>query len=178
MSAASEAIIYSKKICMLGTFGVGKTSLVRRFVHRLFDDTYLSTIGVQIYKKEIADLNSAKGRPLGVNLVIWDLANIESLTPATRTHFNGASAAIVVFDLTRPETFDLKQIHLRTFLEVNPGAQVIFVGNKTDLMAEGPDEKALVAIAGEYDAHHFLTSAKDGSNVDEMFQALAANVIS
>lgn len=169
----SKAIVYSKKICMLGTFGVGKTSLVRRYVHRLFDDTYLSTIGVQIYQKQLSGLCSGLKARHGLKLIIWDLANIEAITPATRNYFNGAAGAIVVFDLTRPQTLKNNHHFLNTFLEINPVTKLVFAGNKLDLISDNSlSDQLLAAAAGIYDSPYLLTSAKTGDNVDTLFSSL------
>ncbi len=156
---------------MLGTFSVGKTSLVRRFVHGLFDDRYLSTIGVQIYEKQLPSIPGRRAENL--KLICWDLANIEKLTPAIKNYFRGASAAIVVFDLTRPATFDVKDIHLDAFKQVNPLAGLVFAGNKIDLLPDvSSPPSELADLAGSHSAPLLFTSAKSGAGVAEMFAAL------
>jgi len=175
MTSAQNGVVYSKKICMLGTFGVGKSSLVKRFVHGIFDDTYLSTIGVQIYEKHLGPFPGACSNEL--NLVIWDLANIEKLTSATKTYFGGAAAAIVVFDLTRHQTFDEKRIYLQAFRDKNPRATYIFATNKSDLFATHEVPAPLTALAKSYAAPCVRTSAKTGENVARIFQMLGESLL-
>lgn len=175
----TNQIILSKKVCMLGTFGVGKTSLVRRYVHSVFDDKYLSTIGVQIYQKilsEDEELPHRSGERL--KLILWDLANIEKFTPTIRNYFSGSSAAIVVTDLTRPETCDEKQIHLKEFLDINAKAKLIFAGNKHDL-AESSSlaTDALQKLSATFEAPALLTSAKTGENVNALFQQIGHHLL-
>ncbi len=88
-----------KKVCLLGDFAVGKTSLVRRFVEGRFDDKYLSTIGVKISRKTLA-------RPYGaLHLIVWDLAGGEEFG-AESSYLRGAAGALIVGDLTRRETLE------------------------------------------------------------------------
>src|SRR5205823_8775603 len=81
-----------KKVCMLGSYAVGKTSLVRRFVEGIFDERYLTTVGVKIDRKRM----TIRGREL--NLVLWDLAGDDELAPAKPSHLRGSSGYIVVAD--------------------------------------------------------------------------------
>ena len=155
-------------------FGVGKTSLVRRLVHDLFEDRYLSTIGVQIYQKE---LSSAKGKD-NLKLIIWDLANIEKFTAATKNYFQGAAGAIVVSDLTRPESHDESTIYLTRFQEINPRANLVFACNKIDLLDGiklAPND--LIAIAEKYRSPYYLTSAKTAENVSTVFETLGKHLL-
>lgn len=172
----AKTITYSKKVCMLGAFGVGKTSLVRRFVHDVFDDQYLSTIGVQIYEKQLAPAASHNEE---LKLIFWDLANIEKLTPVIRNYFKGAAAAIVVVDLTRPATFDQRNLYIEAFMETNPNARLVLAGNKADLLDDPRSATSrLQEWSTEKSAPHFLTSAKTGDNVPAMFEALAGSLLS
>ena len=63
----------SKKICLIGDYGVGKTSLIRRFVDRQFSDKYLSTVGVKISRKSVEATDSQQQKKLKLQLLIWDL---------------------------------------------------------------------------------------------------------
>jgi len=163
--------VYSKKICMLGTFGAGKTSLVRRFVHGIFEEKYLSTIGVHLSHKALSD--SVTG--IQFNLIIWDLAHIEKFTAATRNYFRGAAAAIIVLDLTRESSFAEKQIRIKEFTESNPEAALVFAGNKTDLLdSHEQAESELQAFAARWQAPAVLTSAKTGENVEALFNLVVA----
>ena len=159
---------------MLGTFGVGKTSLVRRYVHDLFDDTYLSTIGVQIFHKEL----QRDPEQDGLKMVLWDLANVERFTAVEKQYFRGAAGAIVVVDLSRPNTISEKDIHINTFLDINPTAELVIAGNKTDLV--GDDKSPVSAIetfSADYKAPFLLTSAKANDNVDALFHIIGERLL-
>jgi small GTP-binding protein len=89
-----------KKICMVGSFGVGKTSLVARYVQGLFSEKYITTVGVKIDKK-IVECDGAQ-----VTLVLWDLAGEDALTTVRASHLRGASGYILVVDGSRRPTID------------------------------------------------------------------------
>lgn len=165
----------SKKICMLGSFGVGKTSLVRRFVLDQFADEYRSTIGVHIQKKTVL---ISKDTSSSINLILWDIAHIEQFNRTIKSYFLGSHGAVVVFDLTRPQSFKETDIYLKPFLEMNPNSKLIFVGNKIDLV----DKKSykmeqLLHISKAYNAPSILTSAQEGENVSALFHKLATSLV-
>ena len=95
------SVSLQKKLCMLGGFGVGKTSLVKRFVHSVFSDTYLTTVGVKIDKKTV----ELAGKT--VNLILWDLAGEDDLSSLRTTYIRGAAGYLLVADGTRPATLEV-----------------------------------------------------------------------
>jgi hypothetical protein len=157
---------------MLGSFAVGKTSLVRRFVETLFSDTYQTTVGVKVDKK-VVDVH---GQP--VTLVLWDIQGVEEAEPLRRSYLRGAHGYLVVCDGTRGET-------LAQCLEIADKAKVsigdvpsLLLVNKADLKDqwEIPLE-VLDGLRGK--GWQILeTSAKDGQNVEEAFQMLASSMVS
>jgi len=161
-----------KKICLLGTFGVGKTSLVRRFVENHFDDKYLSTIGVKVSRKPLR-LGAQQ-----LDLLVWDMANADELGPVQNNYFRGAHGALLVHDLTRPESHARLVSYCERFLSVAPQARLVVAGNKRDLIETALPfpENGCTAIAG-LSLPHFLTSAKSGAQVEEAFQALAEAIL-
>ncbi len=161
----------SKKICLVGDFGVGKTSLVRRFVDRSFSDKYLTTVGVKISRK-LVDCGHNKS----VQLLVWDLEGSSSFKTIAASHLQGASGAIIVADASRLETIEHLQKHVETFTTINPQGIIIIALNKTDLT--NPEE--LERLTDMYKFNHldhvlgtYQTSAKSGAHVDEIFQTLA-----
>ena len=174
----NEMPVVQKKICMLGAFAVGKTSLVRRFVEGLFDDRYLSSIGVKISRKPVVVAGAT------INLIAWDLAGSEDYNGLQASYLQGAAGGIVVCDLTRADTLRSWEHYTRRLREANPGARVVLVASKADL-AEArtlSDDELLRARArcddGSGVPPHFLSSAKTGENVDLIFQALAEQLVS
>lgn len=160
-----------KKVCLLGDFAVGKTSLIRRFVEGRFDDKYLSTIGVKISRKSLA-------RPDHVlNLLIWDLAGGEDYSKMGAHYLRGAVGALLVCDLTRPETLALLPTYAQQLRALKPDAALVLAGNKLDLHeAQQISEAALAAAADELGAPYILTSAKSGAFVEDAFHQLAAQI--
>ncbi len=162
-----------KKVCTLGMFGVGKTSLVRRYVNQRFEEKYKTTIGVKVDHKLIALENT------NVNLLLWDIAGTEEETPAADNYFRGAHGALVVYDVTRPESVQATAEYCERFLRITPRAKLVFAGNKSDLVEAGRlNENELIKMLGQKNAQHFFTSAKTGENVERAFAALAQAMLS
>lgn len=157
-----------KKICLLGDFGVGKTSLVHRYVYNLFNERYLSTIGVKISRKEV----DVDGLP--VSLLIWDLAGGEDHTEMHDGYLQGAAAALIVCDLTRADTLLAVHRHLEMLHQKQRDIPVYILGNKCDLAAQREiNDTMLQQTARETQLQFWLTSAKSGENVELVFQTLA-----
>ena len=93
---------FAKKIVMLGDSAVGKTSLIRKFVHEEFDDSYISTIGTKVSKKEL--VMTVEGEETMMNLMIWDMLGREGYMSAQARQMVGAQGIIIVGDLTRIDT--------------------------------------------------------------------------
>lgn len=165
-----------KKICLLGDFAVGKTSLIRRFVEGIFDDRYLSTIGATVSRKVISLVDGEESTP--VALFIWDLVGGEKFDTVIATYYQGAAAGVMVCDLTRPETLVSLAETTSDFLGVNPRARLLFVGNKVDLVEERRvDQADLTALASRYHAPCFVSSAKTGQQVQEIFEATGRSIL-
>lgn len=164
------ATLIQKKICLLGEFAVGKTSLVRRFVEGRFDDKYLGTIGVKISRKVIA-------RPYGqLNFLIWDMTGGEDLdTKARMSYLHGAAGALMVCDLTRGYTLDVFENYVRQMRTLNPQVSLMFLANKVDLVNQRTisDEELWWTTKGLGGRSFCFTSAKTGENVEFAFLQLA-----
>jgi small GTP-binding protein len=164
--------IISKKICMVGDFGVGKTSLIRRFVDRQFSDQYLSTVGVKISRKLVESVN--------LQLLIWDLEGHTKFKSIAPTHLQGSSGAVIVADVNRIETIERLPEHVQLFLSVNPKNSLVIALNKSDLVDEEKLEK-LTEMVQSQNLQQVLgiykTSAKTGSFVDDIFQQLASRIL-
>lgn len=165
--------IVQKKICLLGDFGVGKTSLVRRFVEGRFDDRYLTTIGVKISRKVVE-------RPYGaMSMLIWDLAGSTGFDSFTNpSYMQGTAGALIVCDITRRDTLTILAEYARQARIMNPKIRLIFVCNKVDLADERViTDFDLTSVSSTFgDGTYFLTSAKTGERVEEMFLTLAQKI--
>jgi small GTP-binding protein len=163
-----EPVVLKKKICMVGEFGVGKTSLVRRFVDSVFDERYLSTIGVKIDRKNVTVGSAA------VTLMLWDLAGEDELNQLKISNLRGASGYILVADGCRASSLT-KAVELRQRIAEQFGPlPFVLVLNKTDLRERWEVQEASVA---EHGWPTFETSAKAGTGVEEMFLALAVKLL-
>ncbi len=170
-------ISLSKKICLLGDYAVGKTSLARRFVYNAFDDRYLSTIGVKVSRKVIV-------LPYGANvieltLMVWDLAGSEEFDTVRASYLHGSAGAIVVCDMTRPVTLETLPHYVADLHAASPTAQLVVVANKDDLTEKRQlTEQKISEASGALHAPYYLTSAKTGVNVETVFRHLGQLIIS
>ena len=171
----------SKKVCLLGDFAVGKTSLVRRFVYNLFDDKYISTIGVKVSRKTVTVPRS--GELVELTMMLWDLAGSEEFNQMRASYLRGSAGAVLVCDLTRPATLDSLRGYADDLLKVNAQVQLIVAANKYDLLDSSinysvyltPDQAETVAT--ELNAPFHLTSAKTGDEVETLFRQLARRLL-
>ncbi len=163
------------KICLLGEFAVGKTSLVRRFVYDEFRENYQATIGVHITQKTVI-LPEPRGEEL--TLVIWDLAGGTPFSPLSISYYRGAAGALLVADLTRPTTVERLHEYARAFLDTVSRAPLVILLNKADLFTDEAEiwhQMSRVAAAGA--APVLVTSALTGLNVEEAFLTLATHIV-
>ena len=155
-----------KKICMLGAFSVGKTSLVERYVHSIFSDQYLSTVGVKISKKSLA----VDG--LEVSLVLLDMEGKDDYSEINLTYLRGAMGYFLVADGTRRETLDFA-VSLRSAADrLTKGAPHILLVNKADLASSWEVKDADFARLEKQDFRIIKTSAKAGLAVEKAFNTL------
>lgn len=160
-----------KKICMMGAFGVGKTSLVSRFVHSAFSDRYLTTIGVKVDRKSVR-VNDRDGA-----LILWDLQGEDELQKLRASYLRGTAGFILVVDGLRNATA-VTAIELyekaQDYLGPVPFAVAL---NKADLRPSwevGMEQLAHLEAVG---ADIVTTSAKTGEGVEDLFLRLAAKLI-
>ncbi len=160
----------SKKVVLIGHFGVGKSSLIRRFVENTFSDDYKVTIGVHIFKKSVPIPEEGKD----VSLVIWDLEGNDDIRETRLSYLLGTNAYIYVFDVSRPTTYKDIDSDILYLKEKCPTAPIKIVGNKEDLLTKKQIGDLNEKIESFID---FFTSAKTGNKVDELFSKLALELI-
>jgi len=158
------------KVCMLGAYAVGKTSLVQRYVKSIFSDRYQTTIGVKILKKEL----ELEGQP--VTLLLWDMHGDDDFQNVRTSYLRGAAGYLVVADGTRGETLDKAvELHDLACAHLDSAPSMLLV-NKADLQAEWELEEGFEGrFAGEWPV--LRTSAKSGAGVEEAFHELARRMI-
>jgi len=161
--------VIQKKICMMGAYGTGKTSLVRRFVESLFDERYHTTVGVRIDKKILTVDRTA------MMLIIWDLAGGDEMEMPRTSHLRGASGYIVVVDGCRGWTLArARALQEQISADFGELPHVVAV-NKTDLR-DLWEVDGLEPLGGD-SKNVFFTSAKTGDSVQEMFESLATKML-
>ncbi|MBZ5511250.1 MAG: GTP-binding protein [Acidobacteriia bacterium] len=155
-----------KKICMVGAFGVGKTSLVARFVYTKFSEKYQTTVGVKIDKKVVQ-------HPAGdINLILWDLAGEDALTTVRPAHLKGASGYILVMDGLRRNTLEVAiDLHGRVSEAVG-AVPFVCVVNKADLRETWEIQQSDLDNLVSRGWTVVETSAKTGAAVEGVFQTL------
>ena len=167
-----------KNVILLGDGAVGKTSLIKRFVLDQFDDKYITTIGTKVTKKELFVGNQENGADM--TLLVWDILGQKGYRYTQALSFGGIEGALLVADLTRPETLvSLKEYWIPSIISVTGPIPMAFIGNKADLEDERSfGLKELEAVASEFKTsafmpQAFLTSARTGDHVDDSFYKLA-----
>jgi small GTP-binding protein len=122
------------KIIVCGTGGVGKTSLIRRYVENKFEENYLMTLGMDPTNTAVEI--DVGGKTIVVNLIIYDVAGQDRFQSLREVFFRGAHGALLVFDLTRPETLDELEKWYRDLYDRAGPVPTILIGNKADLEDE------------------------------------------
>jgi len=162
--------VIQKKVCLLGAYGVGKTSLVSRFVQSMFSDTYLTTIGVKVDKKTL----SVDGAD--ITLMLWDIYGEDEFQTVRTSYLRGAAGYILVADGTRQRTLDTARELQSKAMAVVGNVPFVLVLNKADLAGEWRvDDRALWKMA-EDGWTLVKTSAKTGAGVEEAFLKLTTKV--
>lgn len=160
-----------KKICLLGAFGVGKTSLTRRFVDSIFSDTYLTTVGVKIDKKELSIPGHDK-----LSLIMWDIAGEDEVSAVRTSYLRGAAGYLLVVDMTRAQTLQVaSDIQQRVDKEIGK-IPFLCLLNKIDLEEERDIAEDALQARRDAGWTTLRTSAKTGEGVEEAFLELARRI--
>jgi small GTP-binding protein len=160
-----------KKICMVGAFGVGKTSLVARYVYSIFSEKYQTTVGVKIDKKQVV----IDGQD--VTLMLWDLAGEDALTQVKPAHLRGSSGYLLVVDGTRRNTLDTAVSLQQRAQEAAGDVPFLLILNKADIkdtwQVTAGDLQPLI------DRGWILleASAKNGDRVEALFHELTSRML-
>lgn len=163
--------ILQKKICMLGAYAVGKTSLVSRFVRSIFSDKYQTTVGVKIDKKTV------KLSDQELSLILWDLAGEDDYIQVRMSYLRGSAGYLLVADGMRRATLD-KAVELQQRAEGEVGKlPFILLINKLDVIDDWEIKEADLAALSATGWQVVATSAKTGVRVQETFLALAQKTL-
>lgn len=156
-----------KKICMLGAYAVGKTSLVQRYVHSIYFDNYLTTVGVKIDKKALTVNDQI------MNLILWDIAGGDEVSAVRLSYLRGAAGYLLVVDGTRPETLDIAYTIERCVAAEIGTVPFVVLFNKYDLAGQWQLPGSIQEDCRQAGWSVLNTSAKTGEGVEQAFHRLA-----
>ena len=167
---------YIFKIILIGNSGVGKSSILQRYIQKVFNESYASTIGVDFFMKSITMGDKS------IKMQLWDTAGTEKFRSITTGYYRGADAAFVVFDLTAKATFKALNEWIQSYYKYsNPDVEknVVLIGNKSDLtdLREVTQEEIDNFTKANNNIKYFEASAKDGINIDECFNYIAEQLM-
>ena len=167
---------YVLKIIVIGPGGVGKSSIIRRFVKNEFSFDYKFTIGVEINSKLVEF-----ERDSFALLTIWDIGGQKRFKILRRNFYEGTYGALVVFDLSRPQTFSKMKEWLSDLnVIIEEKVPIVILGNKSDLVpkiGESFDQNDIIHFAEKLDYTYLETSAKTGENIQEAFAQLTRIIV-
>ena len=159
-----------KKVCLIGMWGVGKTSLVQQFVNSVFDEKYHSTLGVKMDTK-LLNVGDSE-----IKLMLWDIAGAEGSFSIPMHYMKGSNGYMLVIDGTRAETLTCA-VELANNIKAEIGdIPFVVMVNKADLDWE-ISEQDIDSALGEFAQVWFRGSAKTGENVELAFQTLAEKLL-
>ena len=155
-----------KKICMVGAFAVGKTSLVARFVESIFSEKYHTTVGVKISKKalQVGDQEW--------HLILWDLAGEDEFLQIRTSYLRGSAGYLLVVDGTRRATLDTAMSIQQRIVDTVGNIPFVVLFNKSDLTNEWEIANDAFEELSHKDWAWLKASAKTGEGVDEAFLTL------
>jgi small GTP-binding protein len=160
-----------KKVCMLGAFAAGKTSLVQRFVKSMFSEKYLTTVGVKIDKKLLWFDNQE------IELLLWDIHGEDEFQEVRTSYLRGAAGYFLVVDGTRAATLDTAYILRKRVEETVGKVPSVLLFNKVDLVDTWEIEDSVFEDLSRRNWPYLKTSAKTGEGVEEAFQTLAKKML-
>jgi small GTP-binding protein len=166
---------YQFKLVVCGDPMVGKTSLILKYVKRVFQRSYLPTLGVSVSSKLIQVEDAL------VQLVLWDIAGQQKFQTMRTSFYNGARGVLLVFDLTRSETFQSMNNWFQDITNNIKGEPFLIgfvIGNKNDLnKARKVSNTEAIELVSNLNLEYFETSALTGENVDNAFTSLASKLL-
>ena len=168
------------KICFLGDSAVGKTSLIRKYVFDIFDDSYLMTMGTKITKKDVTIEMPKYNKTFNITFLIWDIiGDIHFRRLLHHSYLYGAAGALCVCDVTRPQTLENLDFWINSLQEEGDrGVPAILLANKSDIIEKRNfNEENLETLSKRNKSPWLLTSAKTGANVEKAFRILGRRII-
>jgi len=167
------------KICLVGDSGVGKSSIIRRYVLDMFDDAYLQTLGAKVTKKSFVLPVFRRGSPVEIVMTIWDIMGNAGFQELLKeSYFYGCQGVLAVADVTSRTTLEGLDGWIDRAYDVAGEVPVHILVNKVDLVADaGESEDRVRAFSSAYDSPYAFVSAKRGDNVSRAFEELARRIV-
>ena len=164
---------YIFKLILIGNSGVGKSSIIQRYMKQTFEESYKCTIGVDFLMKTLEIKNKT------VKLQLWDTAGQEKYKSMVASYYRGANVALVVFDLTNHDSFDSLPLWIENYYKNGPEQKnIILIGNKKDMVEERQVTQEEAELFSETNNMiYFETSAKDGDNIEYVFNYTAEKLL-
>ena len=164
---------YIFKLILIGNSGVGKSSILQRYMNKTFQESYKCTIGVDFLMKSL----EIDGKI--VKLQLWDTAGQEKYKSMVSSYYRGAHVALVIFDLTNHSSFDSLSLWIENYYKNGPEQKnIILIGNKKDLVElRQITQEEIDTFSETNNMIYFETSAKDGDNIDYVFTYAAEKLL-
>ena len=175
----NKEAVQKLKVCLIGESAVGKTSLIKRFVHNSYDDKYIRTVGTKVTKKELRMEGFGDNGPMEVQLLIWDIVGERSFRQLLQeSFFYGTQGIIGTCDLTKEKTLSELSNWMDFVMRITDTIPVVFLGNKNDLPGQQVSLNDINNFATKYEnSHAYITSAKTGHNVELAFKTLGKKIL-
>ncbi|ORD96428.1 RAB1 [Hepatospora eriocheir] len=157
------------RIVSVGETGVGKSSIINKYINNIFISNISNTIGIDSFTKEVLVDNEV------VELRIWDTAGQEKFNSITKSYYRGSHGFIFVFDLSDSEGLNRLERKIEEIKEDTNVQIGILIGNKADLVNE-VDENEIKRLSNKLNMNYFICSAKDGFNVNKAFEFLSKEI--
>ena len=175
MSEEENKYEYIFKIILIGSSSVGKSSILQRYIQKVFNESYSCTIGVDFFMKSL-DIGDKS-----IKMQLWDTAGTEKFRSITTGYYRGANAAFIVFDLTSKQSFECLNEWIENyykFSDPNSEKNVVLIGNKCDLVDRREiTQEEIDKFIKDNNIMYYETSAKTGQNIDECFYFIAEKLV-
>ena len=162
--------MFAYKVVLVGDFGTGKSSLIRRYVDNTFSEDYISSIGVSISRKQLVSENN------DTTMMIWDIEGKTDFKPIFKQYLLGSKGFVIVADLTREKTIESIEDHIMLCENTAPNLPIVIALNKSDIKSVDYDINKLKELSSSI-IGIYTTSAKSGETVDEIFLTLNNSII-